>query len=54
MEQNATAQLEGPIREQGLIACSHRVLKKDGRPFDKDEIYKTLIEINWRVNICKG
>jgi 2-oxoglutarate ferredoxin oxidoreductase subunit alpha len=44
IEQNATAQLEGIIREEALIKCSHRILKYDGRPFYCDELYTTLRE----------
>ena len=44
IEQNATAQLEGIIREEALIKCSHRILKYDGRPFNCDELYTTLRE----------
>lgn len=42
IEQNATAQLGSLIREHALMACSHEILKFDGRPFSGDEIYNTL------------
>lgn len=42
VEQNATAQLDSLMRENALLKCSHRILKFDGRPFSKDEIYDTL------------
>ncbi len=44
IEQNATAQLDGIIREEALIRCSHKILKYDGRAFSGEEIYNRLKE----------
>lgn len=45
IEQNATAQLDGLIREQALIKSTEKILKYDGRPFSGDELYIRLKEV---------
>lgn len=45
IEQNATAQLEGLIREEALIKSTYKILKYDGRPFSGDELYERLKEV---------
>ena len=42
VEQNSTGQLEGLIRQEMLIKCSHKILKYDGRAFSGEEIYDRL------------
>jgi 2-oxoglutarate ferredoxin oxidoreductase subunit alpha len=44
VEQNSTAQLDGLIRQEMLIKCSHKILKYDGRAFSGEEIYDRLKE----------
>lgn len=45
IEQNATGQFEGLIRQEALIRADHRILKYDGRQFSKDEIIERLKEV---------
>lgn len=42
IEQNATGQLAGLIRENTSIECSSSILKYDGRPISSQEIYNKL------------
>ena len=42
IEQNATGQLAGLIRENTSIECSGSILKYDGRPISSQEIYNKL------------
>lgn len=43
VEQNATGQLAGLIREETGIQCSHSILKYDGRQISGEEIVKELL-----------
>lgn len=43
IEQNATGQLAGLIREYTGIECNSSILKYDGRPISSQEIYSKLI-----------
>ncbi|AEE95845.1 2-oxoacid:acceptor oxidoreductase subunit alpha [Mahella australiensis] len=42
LEQNATAQLDGLIRQEALISCDKKLLKYDGRIWSPEEIYDRL------------
>lgn len=46
VEQNATGQLAGLIRETTGIVCNNHVLKYDGRQITAAEIVKSVMEVN--------
>lgn len=46
VEQNATGQLASIIRAETGITCHRSILKYDGRPISRDEIYNKLMEVN--------
>ncbi|HOA98145.1 MAG TPA: 2-oxoacid:acceptor oxidoreductase subunit alpha, partial [Acetivibrio saccincola] len=46
VEQNATGQLASVIRAETGITCHRSILKYDGRPISRDEIYNKLMEVN--------
>ncbi|MDD2592289.1 MAG: hypothetical protein PHN21_05730, partial [Erysipelotrichaceae bacterium] len=46
VEQNATGQLAGLIRETTGIVCTNHVLKYDGRQITADEIVVKVMEVN--------
>ena len=45
VEQNATGQLAGLIRETTGIVCTNQILKYDGRQITADEIVKSVMEV---------
>jgi len=42
IEQNATAQLDGLMRQEALLPSSKRLLKYDGRAWSADEVYDRI------------
>jgi len=42
IEQNATAQLDGLMRQEALLPSSKRLLKYDGRAWSADEVYNRI------------
>ena len=46
VEQNATGQLAGLIREKTGIVCTDHILKYDGRQITGEEIVKSVMEVN--------
>jgi len=42
IEQNATAQLDGLMRQEALLGCDKKLLKYDGRMWSPEEIYDRL------------